>query len=117
MLEKERDSFNEKLAGLYTTIGQIRSELALGGRLLREKCLDTPIVVPPELRHTRKGDQKQKGNRAYHMVQKRWDLWKEQLKTGISANALAKAWGCDHTTILFAQRQNFTAKKAWSRKK
>lgn len=115
MLERERDEFNKKLTSLYTTIGQIRSELALGGGLVKEKTLDTPIVVPDDLRLINKQGQRQKRNRAYHVVQKRWNLWAEQLKTGISVNALAKAWGCDHGTILFAKKRNFKARKAWNK--
>lgn len=115
MLEKERDEFNKKLTALYATMGQIRTELALGGALVKEKTLDTPIVVPDDLRLINKQGQRQKKNRAYHVVQKRWNLWAEQLKTGISVNALAKAWGCDHGTILFAKKRNFTARKAWNK--
>lgn len=115
MLEKERDAFNEKLSGLYATIGQIRTELASEGRLVREATLDSPLVIPDDLRLIKQKGQRQKRNRQYHVVQKRWSLWQEQLKTGISVNALAKAWGCNHGTILFARKQNFTARKAWNK--
>jgi len=115
MLEQERNEMNQKLASLYATMAQIRTELASEGRLVKETTLDTPIVVPDELRHIKQKGQKHRRNREYHVVQRRWSLWKEQLKTGISVNALAKAWGCDHGTILFARKQNFTARKAWNK--
>lgn len=115
MLEKERDEFNQKLTTLYATIGQIRSELASGGRLVKETTLTSPIVIPDDLRLVKLKGQRQKRNRPYHIVQKRWSLWKEQLQTGISVNALAKAWDCDHGTILFAKKRNFTARKAWNK--
>ena len=114
MLEKERDEFNKKLTALYATIGQIRSELASEGRLVAKETLDSQIVVPDELRLLKKKGQRQKRNKQYHIVQKRWSLWKEQLKTGISVNALSKIWDCDHGTILFAKKQNFTARKAYN---
>ena len=115
MLEHERNEMNKKLETLYATIGQIRTELASGGRLVNEKTLDTPIVVPDELRLIKQKGQRQKRNRAYHVVQKRWSLWKEQLKTGISIHALSKAWDCDHGTILFAKKRKFKARKAWNK--
>lgn len=114
MLEKERDEFNKKLEAVYSTMAQIRTELASGGRLIDKQYLTGSIVIPDELRLVKREGQRQKRNRQYHIVQKRWDLWKEQLKTGISVNALAKAWGCDHGTILFARRRNFTSRKAWN---
>jgi len=112
MLEKERDEFNKKLTSLYDTMAQIRTELALEGRLVAKETLDSQIVIPDELRLVTKKGQKQKRNKQYHIVQKRWSLWQEQLKTGISINALSKLWGCDHGTILFAKKQNFVARKA-----
>lgn len=115
MLEQERHLMNQKITSLYDTIGQIRSELALEGRLVKETTLDIPLTIPDDLRLVKLKGQRQKRNRAYHIVQKRWNLWKEQLKTGISVNALAKAWGCDHGTILFAKKRNFTARKAWNK--
>ena len=112
MLEKERDEFNKKLTSLYTTIGQIRSELALGGGLVKETTLDSPVVIPDDLRLTSTKGQRQRGNRQFHKVQKRWKLWEEQLKTGISINALAKFWGVHHTSIVNAQARKFKARKA-----
>ena len=114
MLEKERDQFNEKLDTLYATMAQIRTELASEGRLVSKPTLDTPIVVPDELRLIKQKGHNHRRNREYHVVQKRWSLWKEQLKTGISVNSLAKVWGCDHGTILFAKKRNFTARKAFN---
>lgn len=83
--------------------------------MVRETTLDIPLTIPDDLRLVKLKGQRQKRNRPYHIVQKRWALWKEQLKTGISVNALAKAWGCDHGTILFAKKRNFTARKAWNK--
>ena len=114
MLEKERDDFNKKLEAVYTTMSQIRTELASGGRLIDKQYLTGSIVIPDELRLVKQKGQRQKRNKQYHVVQKRWSLWQEQLKTGISVNALAKAWECDHGTILFAKKRNFTARKAWN---
>lgn len=115
MLEQERNEMNKKLETLYTTMAQIRTELASEGRLVKEKTLDSPLVIPDDLRLVKLKGQRQKRNRPYHVVQKRWSLWEEQLKTGISVNALAKAWGCDHGTILFAKKRNFKARKAWNK--
>lgn len=115
MLEQERNEMNKKLTSLYDTMAQIRTELASEGRLVKETTLDSPLVIPDDLRLIKQKGQKQKRNRQYHVVQKRWSLWQEQLKTGISVNALAKAWGCDHGTILFAKKRNFTARKAWNK--
>jgi hypothetical protein len=115
MLEKERDDFNKKLEAVYTTMAQIRTELASGGRLIDKQYLTGSIVIPDELRLVKQKGQRQKRNRAYHIVQKRWSLWQEQLKTGISIHALSKAWDCDHGTILFAKKRKFKARKAWNK--
>lgn len=115
MLEQERIELNKKLDALYATMAQIRTELASEGRLVDKTTIDSSIVVPSELRTIKIKGQRQKRNRPYHIVKKRWALWKEQLKTGISVNALAKAWDCDHGSILFAKKRNFTARKAWNK--
>lgn len=111
MLEQERIELNKKLDALYATMAQIRTELASEGRLVDKTTLDSPIIVPNELRTIKIKGQRQKRNRPYHIVKKRWALWKEQLKTGISVNALAKAWDCDHGSILFAKKRKFIARK------
>lgn len=112
ILEQERNEMNKKLETLYTTMAQIRTELASEGRLVKETTLDSPVVIPDDLRLTSIKGQRQRGNRQFHKVQKRWKLWEEQLKTGISINALAKFWGVHHTSIVNAQARKFKARKA-----
>ena len=112
MLERERDEFNKKLEAVYTTMAQIRTELALKTPLTGKECMGGAIIVPDELRLTSIKGRRQKGNRQYHVVQKRWGLWREQLKTGISVHALARFWGVHHTAIVHAQENKFKARKA-----
>lgn len=76
------------------------------------------IIVPPELAFA-KGSKFKKGkrffrsskNRTAEIVAKRWAMWRDQHNAGIPISVIARAWGCDHATILNAKARNWESYK------
>ena len=75
----------------------------------------SPLEIPKELLPT-VGKYRTRSNRTYEVVKKRWALWKTQLDSGVTPSELAKAWGCDRGTILYAIKNKFTARASNGRK-
>ena len=48
-------------------------------------------------------------NRKAAVVAKRWALWKSQRAQGYTVEQIAKAWGCNHSSISNAERHKFQA--------
>ena len=73
------------------------------------------LEIPKELLPTI-GKYRARSNRTYETVKKRWALWKLQLDAGVSATELARAWGCDRSSILYARKNRFVARASNGRK-
>jgi len=76
----------------------------------------SPLEIPKELLPT-VGKYRNRSNRTYDVVKKRWALWKTQLDAGVSPTELSKAWGCYRGTVLNAIRNNFTPSQNLKRKR
>ena len=82
------------------------------------------IIVPPDLAFA-KGSKFKKGNRFFRssknrtaeIVARRWALWRDQHNAGIPISVIARAWGCDHATILNAKSRNWESYKPKASKK
>jgi hypothetical protein len=71
------------------------------------------IPIPDELKY--KGSNSSKpANRSADIVQRRWTIWKAQYESGMSINDIAKDWGCDHGSILYAKSRGWRSSgKGW----
>jgi len=71
------------------------------------------IPIPDELKY--KGSNSSKpANRSADIVQRRWTIWKAQYESGMSINEIAKDWGCDHGSILYAKSRGWRSSgKGW----
>lgn len=76
------------------------------------------IIVPEELafakgRKFKKGKKffKASKNRTAEIVARRWAMWRDQYNAGLPASVIARAWGCDHSTILNAKARNWESYK------
>jgi hypothetical protein len=71
------------------------------------------IPIPDELKY--KGSNSSKpANRSADIVQRRWTIWKAQYDSGMSINEIAKDWGCDHGSILYAKSRGWRSSgKGW----
>lgn len=108
-IEQLKSEINSLRISLTTAIEQIKCSNA-------SKLPESDIIVPEELMHTKGKRHKKYGkmvygrrNRNAEQTAKRWALWKKQMELGVSMSAIARAWGCDHSSILHAKKKGFKA--------
>jgi hypothetical protein len=71
------------------------------------------IPIPDELKYKGRTSGKP-ANRSADIVQRRWTIWKAQYESGMSINEIAKDWGCDHGSILYAKSRGWRSSgKGW----
>lgn len=71
------------------------------------------IPIPDELKY-KGGASSKPANRSADIVQRRWTIWKAQYESGMSINDIAKDWGCDHGSILYAKSRGWRSSgKGW----
>jgi hypothetical protein len=95
-----------QLSPLCDKVARIEAEMGLKTRLTLTKALAPTIEVPQDLRMI-PGQNGKKKNRTAEVVQRRWEIWKMQREAGITTTAIARAWGCDHASILYAEKKNW----------
>jgi len=95
-----------QLSPLCDKVARIEAEMGLKQRLTLTKALAPTIEVPQDLRMI-PGKGGKKKNRTAEVVQRRWEIWRMQREAGITTTAIARAWGCDHASILHAERRNW----------
>jgi hypothetical protein len=117
-LEKKLEQLMLKIDSASNALGaqitQIKSCMVLKDSVPSEEGAIANIIVPEELSYS-KGKKFKKGkticratsNKKTEIVARRWALWKEQYNAGIPAAVIARAWGCDHSTILNARDMNW----------
>jgi hypothetical protein len=127
-LEKKIEELMQKIDTSNNSLGaqitQIKSCMVLKHSVPNEEGRIANIVVPEELSYS-KGKKFKKGNtmcratanKNSEIVARRWALWKDQYNAGIPASVIARAWGCDHTTILNARDMNWINYKPKGTKK
>ena len=127
-LEKKLEQLMQKIDTSSNALGaqitQIKSCMVLKHSVPNEEGTIANIVVPEELSYS-KGKKFKKGktmcrataNKKCEVVARRWALWKEQYNAGIPPSVIARAWGCDHSTILNARDMNWTSYKLKGSKK
>ncbi|NCA19753.1 MAG: hypothetical protein EBS86_01285 [Crocinitomicaceae bacterium] len=105
-----RAEVNALRISLTTAVEQIKCSN------IQIKTPETEIIVPKELVHSKGKRYMRYGkmvygrrNRNAEQVAKRWSMWKTQLELGISMSAIARAWNCDHSSILHAKKKGFKA--------
>ena len=119
----------ESLADFRQTaesLRRLRQELAASRISLREdndkaaKAITAGILdwhdiaVPKELMigksRKRRGKRRTAGtNRCASTVQARWSLWRAQREAGYTLQQIARAWGCNHSSIVNAEKNKFRA--------
>ncbi len=95
-----------QLSPLCDKVARIEAEMGLKTRLTLTKALAPTIEVPQDLRMI-PGKRGKKKNRTTEVVQRRWEIWRMQREAGITTTAIARAWGCDHASILHAEKRNW----------
>jgi len=75
----------------------------------------SPIEIPKELLPTA-GKHRARSNRTFGVVNKRWALWKVQFEAGMSPLQIAKAWGCDRSSVMYARKNRFVTRASNGRK-
>lgn len=95
-----------QLSPLCDKVARIEAEMGLKQRLTLTKALAPTIEVPQDLRMI-PGKKGKKRNRTAEVVQRRWEIWRMQREAGITTTAIARAWGCDHASILYAEGRNW----------
>jgi len=75
----------------------------------------SPIEIPKELLPTA-GKCRARGNRTFAVVNKRWALWKVQFEAGMCPTQIAKAWGCDRSSVIYARENRFVTRASNGRK-
>ena len=95
-----------QLSPLCDKVARIEAEMGLKQRLTLTKALAPTIEVPQDLRMI-PGKGGKKKNRSAEVVQRRWEIWRMQREAGITTTAIARAWGCDHASILYAENRKW----------
>ena len=109
-----------KLAQLERTMANLRAEIMAGKQALSEGNMNQQknvltamldegdILVPKELRIRNTGRGRPGGgNRRTGILAKRWALWKIQREQGFTFQEIARAWGCNHTSVCHAASKNW----------
>ena len=116
-----------RLVAAVQSIQAMRHEITLGriertrkNRGIAERVVagirdEREIVVPPRLAITKpkikKGARRSGGgNRTPDVVAKRWGLWRIQYQQGYTTHQIARAWGCNRSTIEYARDKGWKAK-------
>ena len=124
MAERKNEELELLCKQTAESLRQLRQELAAGRVAIRENSekqakavlagvLDErDIVVPAELRikpsKIKRGGRRSGGsNRTSTTTAKRWALWKLQREQGYTFQQIARAWGCNHTSVVHASRHDF----------
>jgi len=117
---KGGNDLDGRLAQLERTMANLRAEIMAGKAALAEDSnskqnsilagmLDErDILVPKELRIKSSGRGRPGGgNRRTAILAKRWALWRIQREQGYTFQEIARAWGCNHTSVCHAASRNW----------
>mgnify|MGYP000306196996 CR=1 FL=1 len=109
-----------KLAQLERAMANLRAEIMAGKAALAQNSTakqhgilagmldERDILVPKELRIKSSGRGRPGGgNRRTGILAKRWALWKIQREQGFTFQEIARAWGCNHTSVCHAASKNW----------
>ena len=117
---KAGNDLEAKLAQLERTMANLRAEIMAGKAALAQNSTakqhgilagmldERDILVPKELRIKNSGRGRPGGgNRRTGILAKRWALWKIQREQGFTFQEIARAWGCNHTSVCHAASKNW----------
>ena len=117
---KAGNDMEAKLAQLERTMANLRAEIMAGKAALAQNSTakqhgilagmldERDILVPKELRIKSSGRGRPGGgNRRTGILAKRWALWKIQREQGFTFQEIARAWGCNHTSVCHAASKNW----------
>ena len=109
-LEKKTRSLEESLA----LLGQKQLSLEkVSDHLVKSKNIKIDIVERPVL-EVSKDLLKASKSRKKEIVAERWAVWEKLDRAGVRPTEIAKAFKCDHGSVLFAKRHGF--KSSWNAK-
>lgn len=109
-LEKRLASLEASLSLLGQRVTSIDK---VADRLVKEKNIKIEVTERPVLEVSR-DLLNARSSRKKEVVEERWGIWQELHRAGVSASEIAKAFKCDHGSVLFAKRNGF--KSAWTNK-
>jgi len=81
-----------------------------------EKVEGPKFDIPEDLNFDRSNYTKKPANKTPDKVARRWAIWKAQHESGMRILQIAKMWGCDHGSILYARSKNWKASTGWHRR-
>jgi hypothetical protein len=107
---KNFNTYADVSKGMHKYYVDLAVALALDPiKVVEREC----VTIPDELKY-QKGEKGKPHNRGADIVQRRWTIWKTQYETGMSISEIARAWECDHGSILYAKSKNWKATgKGW----
>ena len=109
-LEKKVRSLEESLS----LLGQKQLSLErVSDHLVKSKNIKIDIVERPVL-EVSKDLLKASKSRKKEIVAERWAVWEKLDRAGVGCTEIAKAFKCDHGSVLFAKRNGF--KSSWNAK-
>lgn len=115
-LEASVKNFNS-YADIAKRLQKYFVDLAIGVALDPVKMMPEreKIPIPEELKY-KAGSAGKPANRGADVVQRRWTIWKAQYESGMKVLDIAKDWGCDHGSVLYAKSRNWQSTgKGWKK--
>lgn len=111
------DNTNQSIG---TQLNQIKACMVVKEALPTMEGKPMQEIIVPEALAFAKGRKFKKGkkffnaskNRTAEIVARRWAMWRDQYNAGVPASVIARAWGCDHSTILNAKARNWESYKS-----
>ena len=126
-LEKKINEINLRIDStsnaIKTQLDLIRSCMVIKEALPTKEGKPLPDIIVPEDLTMKRGKRFKKGkkyftaskNRQAEIVARRWALWRDQHNAGMPLSVIARAWGCHHSTILNARKNNWESYKTYSK--
>jgi len=108
--EKRLNELESKVNTLTQLIASLRSDSMVSKEIAKE--IVPQFDIPKELMMTRSArNGRKRGNRKHDVVKKRWAFWKTQYEAGLTLSEIARQWGCDHGSILYARDRKWNPSK------
>lgn len=108
------DQLEKRLASLEASLSLLGQRVTsidkVADRLVKEKDIKIEVTERPII-EVSKDLLKAKACRKKEIVAERWGVWEKLDRAGVRPSEIARAFKCNHGSVLFAKRQGF--KSGW----
>lgn len=108
------DQLEKRLASLESSLSLLGQRVTsidkVADRLVKEKDIKIEVTERPII-EVSKDLLKAKACRKKEIVAERWGAWEKLDRAGVRPSEIARAFKCNHGSVLFAKRQGF--KSGW----